>query len=311
MKAKNVSGSPGALDSAGETSEAAPLRYAIVTPSYYVDFERCKLLVETTERHVASHVQHYLVVDRSDQKLFAPLASSRTHVLLKEDVLEGALWQVPFARRWWLDVHGAVPSPRLPVRGWIVQQLAKLFIHRVLSEDVYLFVDSGAFFVRPYDPSGIARGGEVPLFREEGAFFLSKETRRWYEICAALLGVRPASAYPVNYVKTNVTWRRDNLIRLHEHIAQVTGRSSFDALSRQIMLSEYYLYGMYCDLILGDRSRHYHSDLIETLSHWPAHPLGVRELRELRAKLEPQQVLVMINEKSRTPLSAIRQSFEG
>src|SRR5580692_7261500 len=72
-----------------------PLRFAIVTPSYYVDFERCKFLVETTERYVASHVKHYVVVDRSDQKLFAPLASSRTHVVLKEDVLGDRLRQVP------------------------------------------------------------------------------------------------------------------------------------------------------------------------------------------------------------------------
>jgi hypothetical protein len=293
----------------GATS--TPLRFAIVTPSYYVDFERCKFLVETADRYLASHVQHYLVVDRSDQKLFAPLASSRTHIILKEDVLDARLWQVPFARRWWLDVHGVLPSPRLPIRGWIVQQLAKLFIHRVAPEDVYLCVDSGAFFVRPYDPRGTIRDGNVPLFREEGPFFLAKDPRRWYETCAALLGVRPARAFPVGYVKTNVTWRRDNLIRMHEHIEQVTGRSSFDAISRQLVMSEYYLYGMYCDLILGDRSRHYHSDLIETLSHWPDHMLGVPELRELRAKIEPQQVLVMINEKSRTPLGAIRESFAG
>ncbi len=288
-----------------------PLRFALITPSYWVDFERCRYLVETVERHVAPHVRHYLIVDRPDLPLFAPLASERTKVVLKSDLLQEQVWQVPFARRYWLARKGIVPALRLPIRGWIVQQLAKLFIHRVAEEDVFLFVDSGAFFVRDYDPRNRVRDGQVPLFREKGDYFLGKESRGWYERSLRLLGVPPAPAWDYGYVKTNVVWRRENLIALHQHLEKVHGRPSFEVLSAQLTLSEYYLYGLFCDLVLKDKSRQYHSDEIETLSHWTEKQLDAPQLRALRDQMSPEQVLVMINEKSRTPISTIREAFLG
>jgi len=279
------------------------LRFAIVTPSYYVDFERCRWLCETVQRHVQADVVHHVVVDRADRDLFAPLASSRTRISIKEDVLGGRFRQVPFARRWWIGPRG------LPVRGWIVQQLTKLFIHEVADEDVFLFVDSGAFFVRPFDPRAAVDGDLVPLFRESGDFFRRPSVRRWHRVTCRLLGLRPERDYDVNYVKTLVTWRRDNLRRMHEHVARVAGRPSMEVLARQVTLSEYFLYGTYCDLVLGDRAGHYHTGVVETLSHWSEKPLNLPELRRLRDELAPEHVLVMINEKSRTPLGAIRGAF--
>src|SRR5579872_5130568 len=92
----------------------ASCRFAIVTPSYYVDFEHCRWLVETVNRYVPENVPHYLIVDRADRDLFWSLRSSRTRVVFKEDVLKGRLRQLPFARRWWVGL--GMP----PVRGWIV-----------------------------------------------------------------------------------------------------------------------------------------------------------------------------------------------
>jgi hypothetical protein len=279
-------------------------RFAIVTPSYYVDFERCRWLWETVDRYVAPHVAHYLLVDRADRDLFAPLASTRTRIVLKEEVLRGRLVQMPFARRWW------VGRGRPPVRGWIVQQLAKLFVHEVADEDVFLFVDSGAFFVRPYDPRDALRGDMVPLFREEHEFFRrSAAHQRWHRHNARLLGVRPVRGFDLGYIKTLVTWRRDNLVRLHSHIEHVVGRPSFDALARSVTLSEYGLYGMYCDMILGDRAGHYPTSRIETLSHWPEQQLTMADLQRLRRDLSQDHCLVMINEKSRTPPEAVRAAF--
>jgi hypothetical protein len=279
-------------------------RFALVTPSYYVDFERCRWLCETVERYVAPHVKHYLIVDRADRTLFSPLASVRTRVVLKEDILLGRLSQVPFARKWWVGLA------RPPVRGWIVQQIAKLFVHEIADEDVFLFVDSGAFFVRPYDPRSVLRDDRVPLFREENEFFKrSAAHQRWYRHAAHLLGIRPIRGYGVGYIKTLVTWRRDHLLMLHDHIERVLGCSSFDALARSVTLSEYSLYGMYCDLILGDRSGHYSTSRIETRSHWTEDRLTVADLQRLRLELSPDQCLVMVNEKSRTSPDAVRAAF--
>ncbi len=280
-------------------------RFAIVTPSYYVDFDRCRWLCETVDRWVGGSAVHYVMVDAADRRLFAPLASSRRRVVTKEDVLGGALHQVPFARRWWAWSRG------LPVRGWIVQQLTKLFAHKVVEEDVLFFVDSGAFFVRPYDPSRVVRAdGRVALFREQGDWFQrSRATQKWHRIAARLLGLQAVPRWDVGYIKTLVTWRRDNLVRMHEHIERVTGRPSFDSLARRLTLSEYVLYGMYSDLVLGDRSGHFHTSSIETLSHWAQKELSLAELRALRDGLAPEHVLVMVNEKSGTSLDVVRAAF--
>ena len=279
-------------------------RFAIVTPSYYVDFERCRWLCETVDRHVAPQVKHYLIVDRADRSLFAPLASVRTRVVLKEDILRGRLAQVPFARKWWVGTGGP------PVRGWIVQQVAKLFVHEVADEDVFLFVDSGAFFVRAYDPTASVRGSRVPLFREQNEFFRrSAAHQRWHKRASGLLGIRPVEGFDVGYIKTLVSWRRDNLVRLHAHIERVAGRASFDAMVWSLTLSEYGLYGMYCDSILGDRAGHYHTSQIETLSHWSQERLTVPDLQRLRRQLSPEHLLVMVNEKSRTPPDTVRAAF--
>jgi uncharacterized protein DUF6492 len=284
---------------------AEDLRFAIVTPSYYVDFEACKWLCETVERYVPKEIPHYIIIDRLDRALFAPLVSSRTRLILKEDVLKGRLWQVPFRRKWWLG------SRNLLVRGWIVQQLTKLLVSEVASEDVFVFVDSGCFFVRPFDPRSMVKGDQSRLFRETGEYFKNDVVHRWHSISAKLLGIRPQKVYDVGYVTQLVSWRRDNLVRLHEHLERVSGRSVFDCLAGQLTLSEYYLYGMYCDLILGDRSRHYHTSTMSALCHWGTNTLNEAELRELRTKLEPEQVLVLVNEKSSTSLEAVRAAFGG
>jgi hypothetical protein len=44
--------------------------YAIITPSYVKDFERCKLLVESKRKFLKDNVVQYIVIDKSDIKLF-------------------------------------------------------------------------------------------------------------------------------------------------------------------------------------------------------------------------------------------------
>ncbi|TGR93421.1 hypothetical protein EN852_038880, partial [Mesorhizobium sp. M2E.F.Ca.ET.209.01.1.1] len=54
----------------------APLA-AIVTASYAPDFERCRLLCETIDRHVAGMAHHYILTEHRDVALFRQLESGR------------------------------------------------------------------------------------------------------------------------------------------------------------------------------------------------------------------------------------------
>ena len=55
------------------TDPGAPRRrYAIITPSHALDFERCRALVESVRRH-AGGLGHYVLVEHRSEPLFASL----------------------------------------------------------------------------------------------------------------------------------------------------------------------------------------------------------------------------------------------
>lgn len=291
------------VQEASRANAGASLSFAIVTPSYRPDFERCRLLAESVLTHVPPPVQHYILVDRCDRDLFSVLRTSRTHIVLKQDILPWWLIQVPVLRKWWLNLRG------FPVRGWILQQLAKLSVNYAVDADVYVFLDSGAFFVRGYDPRSTLHGVDVPLFREQKSEVRLAWNTRWHQIAAGLLGLAPRASYDTSYVGNLIYWRRDNLVRMQQHIERVTGQAWLKPLARQLRLSEYVLYGMFVEHVLGEQSGHYFSSLDLSLNHWTEQFLDQSALTELKSKLDPNVAVVMINEKAHVSASSIRRVF--
>ncbi len=283
----------------------ADVSCAIITPSFRTDFEQCRLLTETVRAHVAPHVKHYLTVDRRDGELFAELAGPRTEILYVEDVVPWWIRRLPFARRWWLSLK----TP--PIRNWMLQQIVKLSVAKFIPADVLIFVDSDVFFVRPYDPMTLMRGGNVPLFREYGEELRCDFNRRWHRVGAKLFGLSPQDDYLTSYVGNIITWRTENVRLLHDHIEKVTGRSWIESVSRLPAMSEYVLYGMFCEHVLKERSGHYFDSNISSLCYWKTQKLDVPALREFRGELKPEHLAVMVSAKSRTPVANIRQVFAG
>jgi hypothetical protein len=277
--------------------------YAIITPSYAPDFERCRVLVESVRRYAAPYVEHYLIVDRRDLKLFSRLSGPRTHVVLKQEILPRWLRQVPLSSKWWLSLKGQI------VRGWIIQQIVKLSVDAVTCADVCVFIDSDAFLIKPFDPRAAERAGQVPMFREvlprENAF-----NRAWLGAASSLLGLPPDRDGRTNYVSQAVTWRRANVIALHRYIEEQTGRGWVEALCPLRTMSEYVLYGVYCQRVLGERAGHYWDDTITTLNHWEEERLDDAGLSRLRSALRPEHIGVMISAKSNTDVPAIRRAFD-
>jgi hypothetical protein len=281
----------------------ADVSCAIITPSFRTDFEQCRLLTETVRAHVAPHVKHYLTVDRRDGGLFAELAGPRTEILYVEDVVPSWIRRLPFARRWWLSLK----TP--PIRNWMLQQIVKLSVAKFIPADVLIFVDSDVFFVRPYDPMTLVRGGKVPLFREYGEELRCDFNRRWHRVGAKLFGLEPQEDYLTSYVGNIITWRAENVRLLHEHIEKVTGRSWIESVSRLPAMSEYVLYGMFCEHVLKERSGHYFDSNISSLCYWKTQKLDVPALEEFRGALKPEHLAVMVSAKSRTPIDNIRRVF--
>jgi hypothetical protein len=276
--------------------------FAIITPSFAPDFERCQLLAESVLRHAAPHVEHCIVVDRNDERLFSRLRSPRTRIVCKEDVLPRWLRRLPVQSKWWLNLKG------LPVRGWIIQQITKLSAPEISDADTFLFLDSDAFLVRAYDPRDSIKDGRQPMFRE-----ILPEQRahndEWHRVAAELLGLPQEEHYLTNYVTQLVTWRRENVLRLRRQIEDGTGRSWIESLLGFHALSEYVIYGVFCEHILGESSGHYLESRPDTLNYWKTEKLGEKELERLRESLRPEHIAIMVSTKSNTPVTAIRRVF--
>lgn len=223
---------------------AHPPRTAIITPSYSRDFERCRLTVESVNRFLSDDFTHYLVIDRRDIPMFRQFEGPRTHIVTAEDLLPSWIVRIPKVRKLWLSFK------TLPVRSWIVQQLMKLSVPTCIDADIYCFVDSDVAFIRPMTPQDLMEGDKVRLFRRPGLANIPTH-RRWHRSSAKLLGLEEREYFGSDYIGNMIVWRRDRLLDMHRHIEQSTGKQWLRAVASQIHLSEYILYGIYIEHVLG------------------------------------------------------------
>lgn len=279
------------------------MTFALVTPSFRLDLERCRLLVETVDAYVPPDVRHYVIVDRRDLRRFGALRSARVHLVAVEDVLPWWIRRVPGIERSWLSLR----TP--PIHNWLLQQLVKLSVADVVAADVLVYVDSDVFFVRPFDPRADMRGGGVPLFCQVDQPGVNAANDAWHRAAARLLGLPARRGYDTNFVGNLICWRRETLRRLHDHVRALGGRTLVHAAARRPTFSEYVLYGMFAREVLGDHAGHYPSAEDRTLCDWGTAPLDEPGLRALRGQLTAHHRAVMVSAKSRTPVELIRAVF--
>ena len=279
------------------------LNYALVTPSFRLDLDRCALLTESVERWVAPHVKHYLVVDRRDVPMFKPLANSRTEIIVVEDIVPNWVVRIPGIRKFWFSFRTR------PLKNWILQQLVKLSIPSAVTEDILLYTDSDVFFCAPYEPRDFERDGKVPLLYETGQRGLIPSNDAWQAVSARLLGIPVETNCDVNFIGNTVCWRRANALALQQRVAEIAGKRWELALAPLNQFSEYILYGLFASRVLGENSGHWNDGVIRTLTHWQPVKLDVNGLEQLKAKYEPHQYSVMVSAKSKTEVADIRKVF--
>lgn len=277
--------------------------YALVTPSYWMDVERCRFLLESAQRWVPSWVHHYLVIARRDVPLFKPMLTPRTTLLVVEDIIPGWLFRVPGLRHFWISLRTR------PVKNWILQQIVKLSAPAVIKEDVLLYADSDMFFIAPFDPLSFERDGKVPLFLETGQRGLIQSNEEWQNTCCKLLGIPGAGDDDDNYVGQLIWWRRQNAMDTVRCVQETTGKQWQRAIAPLSGFSEYILYGLHSHRILNDHSGHWHDGIVRTLCYWETTPLGVKELGAFKAKRAAHHHSAMVSAKSGTDIADIRAVF--
>lgn len=223
---------------------------ALVTCSYKPDYERCARLCRSMDAFISE--PHFIIVPARDKGLFSSFESPNRTVLTTQDVLPAEFLHLPVLRKWWLD------NGLWPIRGWMMQQLTKLCADVVTERENIIFVDSDIEFLSPLQTQRFVRQNALrlhrkPLEKDEGVHL------KWHHAAAELLNLRP-QYFGSDYIAPLATWRRSNLIALKRHIENSLHRPWHEAVGRRLTVSEYILYGVFVEHVLGmETSNHFQS----------------------------------------------------
>ncbi|WP_446664584.1 DUF6492 family protein [Flexivirga sp. B27] len=299
----------------GQAKEAA---LAIVTPTYSVDYDVFTQLRRSVERFAPPDTIHYLIVPEEDVALFSSFRGPNCVVWSARELLVSRIRLTPWLSRL-SDRLPRVPSsarvvaieprhPLPPVRGWILQQVLKLAAADRLSADTILVADSDVELIRPLQAETFRHDGHSVLLRRENAVTEELPDHvRWHRSARALLGL-PAQAPPFHdYISAFVALDGDVVRRLRDHLEQRHGMSWQQVMARQLNLSEWTLYGVFADEVLGWRDqpeRHRAQSLCH--EYWGTVPMRTAAVSDFAEACRPDDVAMMISAKSRTSMPVRR-----
>jgi hypothetical protein len=215
--------------------------FAIVTPTYLPDLQRCMLLAESLDR-CAPDVAHYLIVDRRDCAAFRHMQRGRRRLIESEALVGQWMWRMPGRNGFWLSVKAP------PVRGWIIQQILKIASCDIIPERTLVFCDSDTAFLRRFTREQLLIDGKVGLLDVD---FCDEITLRWTQTARRLLGLPESESGFRNHVGNMICWNRETVIAMRSRIERSTGLSWKIALARTLHFSEYMLYGVFVREALG------------------------------------------------------------
>ena len=263
------------------------MNIAIITPTFRRDLRRCEFLCQSVDRFVEESIEHYLIVDRRDVSLFQSLLTSRRKLLISEEILPRWLFRMPGSRRWWISLRS------FPVRNWILQQILKLSINIHVKTDVYMFVDSDVFFIKPLERNTYVCDDKARLFRVPGGGQGGRH-QMWNRSAGTLLGLELKDYYGSDFIGNMITWRRDTLEDLQMRIKSVTHQQWPVALTRRLHFSEYILYGVFSEFVQGNDNRHFFDS--KNLCHcsWDYNIGNRKELSIFLSRIETHHNAVLI-----------------
>jgi hypothetical protein len=272
---------------------------SLITVSYRGDYALAAELCASVEAYVPADIEHVLVVPRADVALFLPLKTKRRRIVLVEDLLPTSWRQLPLPSRIATPFGTWRPrslwaTPQGLMRGWVLQQIVKLSCDIATPRGTLVFADSDIVFVRPLAVDRLFRDNRTRLYHRTGETKDSERHRAWHRAAAEILGHPATDYFGADYIGNLITWRRDTLVALHEHIAKVTGRDWQAALAGRRALSEYILYGAFAEHVLGEASGHYldTEDLVHASWHYDL--ANAQSRAAFQGGLEPHHVAVLI-----------------
>jgi len=269
------------------------MKLAIITPAFSKHLPLLEISVESVDRYVSPEIKQYVVVSRGEYHLFRHLNGSRRSVVIAEDIL------LP---RWFFRLPVLVKGREVwlagwhrMVRGWIMQQVLKLCAPEITNADVFLFLDTDVFFIRPFTLGKVVREGRVRLLRVPGRAAQLTTHARWHRTAAKMLGLAPCDYYGADFIGNTITWRRDVSLEQRARIAAVGGADWVSTITRQSHFSEYILYGVFVQEVIGPEDMRHEATSDEIcLDSWYFMDGGGDHIQLLAERLRPNHIAVNI-----------------
>lgn len=272
---------------------------AFLTPSFFGDFEQCRLLNESLARFVKDDFHHYIVVDAADYSLFKVLDSSYTTVLTKEDVLPSWVsrfrFKVPRKNRYF-----RFSWKSRPIRGWIAQQMAKLQVCVQLKQSTVIIVDSDVFVCRDFALSDIMQDGKVPLYLKPNVIFAEELPTHieWFKTANSILGLPERELPGPDFISPFTCWKPDILQQMRTQIEKTCEQDWMVVIARNWNFCEPVVYGTYLEYTGPDKCGHWATDKPLSYSWWNPTAIGNEEMQEFLQKIPDQCYAVNIQSKA-------------
>lgn len=279
---------------------------AVITPSFRPDAAIFQDLRGSVLEHTPSATVHHVIVPRGDRSVFAPFAGEHCVVRTEPELLPRRYMRTPVGG-WWVNLRRPWP----PARGWVLQQALKIATAGSLRTTAVLIADSDVALVRAVNLADLVQEGHVMLYRLDGAVHAGMARHvRWHQIARRLLGVDTPTRAPLHdYVSSFNVWDPSVVRGMQGRIGEVTGRHWIDALTSELHVSEFVLYGVYVDEVLGGRQPGGYLGAEFCHNYWDNTPLDRAGAEMFVNGIGPETLAVMISAKSRTP-SDIRRWAE-
>jgi hypothetical protein len=269
---------------------------AFVTKSYEPDRARCELLCRSIEL-LAPAARHWIIVDARDLPAFRTLERSNTRVVATEELLPRRVRKLEL-HRFGIAKNVWMSWGTLPMRGWLLQQFAKLALVRIASEDILIHADSDTALIRRFDADMlISADGTIPIHRVPGAVDEQRLPThvRWHRVAEDVLGLEPRPLPLPDYIGPLIPWSREIACELLDEIARRSRGDWMQTLARKWHVSEYILYGRFTDDVVGRRNGLPPACPLLCHSFWGPRRITNSELEEFIERSEPSQIGVLIS----------------
>jgi hypothetical protein len=267
-------------------------RLAVITPTWRPDATLFADLHASVLEHTPDDTVHHVIVPAAHRSVFARYAGPRCRIWTHPELLPRRY--VRFPPGVWLNWRRPWP----PVRGWIMQQAAKIAAAAVVDADVVLIADSDAVLVRPVDVDRLMVDGQPYLYRADDAVHAGMERHvLWHHAARDLLGLSEPAGLPLpDYVTPIGIWDPSVVRAMQRRLTEVSGRHWLDALTARLHVSEFVIYGVFAETTGTPPT-----DPALCLNYYRRTPLDREAALAFADRLGPTTVGMMISGNSTTP----------